>query len=214
MELEKIKFDRLFVPLSSNPYDWFESGKKEWELRRYGRQYNELHVRVGRLVELSKGYSSKNRLWGLITDIIQGKNLEEIFAQVHYTKILPEAISKENAIEIATTILRISPEKNQDLIAFKINFDIPKIIDFRSSLINSRMKMNVKSSSKFLEISQEVGMASKPVELEINLEYKPRFKLKTDAYSAPMGPNAKLKNAEITSNTKVSRKVERVVDMV
>lgn len=94
----------------------------------------------------------------------------------------------------------------------KSDFDIPKIIDYRSSLINSRMKMDVKATSKFLEISQEVGMASKPVELEINLEYKPRFKIKTDAFSAPMGPNAKLKHAEITSNTKISHKVERVVD--
>jgi ASC-1-like (ASCH) protein len=128
MSLEKTKFDRLFVPLSSNPYNWFESGRKEWELRKYGRQYNELHVRVCRLVELSKGYSSKNRLWGHITSITLGKDLEEIFTKIHYSKILPEANSKENAVEIAAKILKISPEEKNNLIAFKIAFDVQKIL--------------------------------------------------------------------------------------
>ncbi len=92
------------------------------------------------------------------------------------------------------------------------NFEIPQIIDFRSALINSRFLVNVKDQNKFLEVSQEVGMASRPVELEINLEHKPMFRVKTDAYTAPMGPNARLKNVEITSNPKISHKVEKVVD--
>jgi hypothetical protein len=93
------------------------------------------------------------------------------------------------------------------------NLEIPKIVEFRSSLVNSRFKSHVKSkNSKLLEISQEVGMASKPVEIEVSLEQKPKFRLQTDDYLAPMGPNAKLKNAQITSNPKISNKVERVVD--
>ncbi len=93
------------------------------------------------------------------------------------------------------------------------DFGIPKIINFRSSLINSRFKSHVKSrSEKMLEISQEVGMASKPVEIEVNLEQKPKFRVQTDSHLAPMGPNAKLKKAEITSNPKISSKVEKVVD--
>lgn len=92
------------------------------------------------------------------------------------------------------------------------NFKIPKIVDLRSSLINSRFKIEVKKQNKFLDISKEVGMASKPVDVEISLDEKPRFKLKVDSYNAPMGPNAKLKNARITSNPKISSYVEKVVD--
>src|SRR3989338_2921981 len=65
------------------------------------------------------------------------------------------------------------------------NFQIPKIIDFRSSLINSRFKSGVGDKSRFLTISQEIGMASKPVDVEINLKDKPHFRLKTDPYHAP-----------------------------
>ena len=92
------------------------------------------------------------------------------------------------------------------------NFEIPKIVDLRSSLINSRFKIEVKKQNKFLDISKEVGMASKPVDVELSLDEKPRFKLKVDSYNAPMGPNAKLKNAKITSNPKISKHVEKVVD--
>jgi hypothetical protein len=92
------------------------------------------------------------------------------------------------------------------------DYKIPQIVDLRSSLINSRFRIGVKQQSKFLEVSQEVGMAAKPVEMEIKLEQKPVFRLRTDAQSAPMGPNARLKHVDITSNPKIPHKVERVVD--
>jgi hypothetical protein len=91
------------------------------------------------------------------------------------------------------------------------DFQIPKIIDFRSQLLNSRFKAHAQDKNRLLEISQEIGMASKPVELEVNLQDKPKFKLNTDAYTAPTGPNAGLKNAQITSNPKIHAKVDKVV---
>ncbi|MFC1705043.1 hypothetical protein ACFLZ6_01800 [Nanoarchaeota archaeon] len=93
----------------------------------------------------------------------------------------------------------------------KENFDIPKIANFRSELINSRFKADIKDRTKLLEISQEVGMASKPVDVEVNLDAKPTFRLSTDPYTAPMGPNAKLKKVAITSNPKIPHKVDKVV---
>ncbi len=92
------------------------------------------------------------------------------------------------------------------------NYSINRIIDIRSSLVNSRFKSHIKDSSKMLDISQEVGMASKPVDMEINLEKKPSFRIRSDSYSAPTGPNAKLKKVQVTSNPKINSKVENVVD--
>jgi len=91
------------------------------------------------------------------------------------------------------------------------NFEIPRIIDFRSSLLNSRFKAHAQDKNKLLEISQEVGMASRPVDIEVNLKDKPKFRLNTDAYTAPIGPNASLKNVEVTSNPKIHTKVDKVV---
>lgn len=91
------------------------------------------------------------------------------------------------------------------------NFQIPQIVDYRSALINSRFRTHVKQKNKFLNISQEIGMASRPVDIEINLKDKPKFKLTTDPYHAPMGPNAKLKKAKITTNPKIDSRVDKVV---
>jgi len=96
------------------------------------------------------------------------------------------------------------------------NISIEEIASLRSSLINSRFKANVKaaagsSQKKLLELSQEIGMASKPVDVELKLKEKPVFKVNTDSHLAPMGPNAKLEKAEITSNPKIHTKVDKAV---
>ena len=91
------------------------------------------------------------------------------------------------------------------------DFAIPQIVDLRSALVNSRFKAHVKEKSKWLELSQEVGMASKPVDLEVVLTKKPMFRITTDIHAAPMGPSAELKKAQITSNPKINTKVDKVV---
>jgi len=93
----------------------------------------------------------------------------------------------------------------------KSNFQIPKIVDYRSALINSRFKVHAHDSSKMLDIAKEVGMASKPVDLEVNLEDKPKFRVNHYSIVMPTGPNALLKKAKITSNPKIHTKVDKVV---
>ncbi|HLD89273.1 MAG TPA: hypothetical protein VI894_03630 [Candidatus Nanoarchaeia archaeon] len=91
------------------------------------------------------------------------------------------------------------------------NFQIPRIAELRFSLVNSRSRSNIKNETKIVELSREVGIASKPVDVEIKLKKIPNFKLNIDAYSAPFGPGASIEKASITSNPKVDSKVEKVV---
>ncbi len=91
------------------------------------------------------------------------------------------------------------------------NYQIQQIIEYRSELVNSRFKAHIRDFNKMLEIEQEIGMASSPVDVEIKLDKKPRFRLSSDPYTAPMGPNAKLKKAKITENPKIHTKVDKVV---
>lgn len=90
-------------------------------------------------------------------------------------------------------------------------FSIHQVVDLRSSLVNSRFRSNIKDHNKMLGISKEVGMASRPVDIEINLEKRPAFRINNDAYLAPTGPNARLKKARITENPKIHRKVDKAV---
>ena len=92
------------------------------------------------------------------------------------------------------------------------NYEIPQIVDYRSALINSRFKAQIKSSrNRFLELSQEIGMASKPVDVEVNLEKKPFVSLRFIPELAPMGPKGELKKARATENPKIHTKVDKVV---
>jgi len=92
------------------------------------------------------------------------------------------------------------------------SYDIPRIVDFRSSLLNSRHILNVKNNEKLLEITQDIAMASNPVDIDVTLKEKPRFRLTIDSHMAPTGPNAPLKRAELTQNPKIHTKVYKVYD--
>ncbi len=91
------------------------------------------------------------------------------------------------------------------------NKEMQDIVNFRSSLINSRFKSNIKQKTRFLETSQEIGMASKAPDVEINLKDKPKARITFNPTEAPQGPSAELKNVLLTENPKIEKQVEKVV---
>jgi hypothetical protein len=110
--------DRLFVPLADEPFAWFRSGQKKWELRRYGRQYTRKHVRVGRRVELRRGYKGPDALWGEILEVVEASGVDEFFNKVHFKEVIPVADSREHAIRIATDIMRT--DSNTHVLGFAV----------------------------------------------------------------------------------------------
>ncbi len=91
------------------------------------------------------------------------------------------------------------------------SYQIPQIVDYRTGLMNSHEQANIRQTNKIVEISQYIAMADKPVELEVNLKKKPTLKATFDAYTAPTGPTAQLKKAEITANPSIPTKIDKVV---
>ncbi|MFH1181473.1 MAG: hypothetical protein V1702_00785 [Candidatus Woesearchaeota archaeon] len=91
------------------------------------------------------------------------------------------------------------------------NFSIPQIVNFRSSLINSNFKADIRARNKMLDVAQEAGMAYKPVDVEVHLNKAPVFRLNLEPYVAPMGPTARLKSIEVTSNPYIPVAVDRAV---
>jgi len=84
------------------------------------------------------------------------------------------------------------------------------IIKLRSQLINSRFQSNIKSfDSRFLNLSQEVSMAYKPVDMEIQLKNKPKKVTELNRFTKPLSNNANLKNIKITENPKIKTAVDK-----
>lgn len=91
-------------------------------------------------------------------------------------------------------------------------YSIPDIVGFRSSLINSSEKLDVKDQGRFHEICKEVAIARKPVDVELDIKRRPTFSVRLDSHAPPVGPRAELEKAQITENPKVNRHLEKAVD--
>ena len=119
--------------------------------------------------------------------------------------------------EVNVGILSVEHYEEHDnpLLWSKEDYDIARIINLRSSLINSSFKASITGfKQRFLEMSKEVGMAEKPVDVEVSLSKKPVFSLSFEQDVMPHGPSVKLKNARITENPKIPGMVDKVVDDV
>ncbi len=95
------------------------------------------------------------------------------------------------------------------------NFQINEVLKLRDNLLNSRFRSSVhdsRTNKKFVEIAQEIAIASKPVDLEIELKNKLNLDRKKDRVLTPHGPSAALKRAKITGNVKVNQKLDKVMN--
>tara|TARA_Y100000310_G_scaffold345217_1_gene462795 strand:- start:118 stop:1356 length:1239 start_codon:yes stop_codon:yes gene_type:complete len=91
------------------------------------------------------------------------------------------------------------------------NFSIQDVLKFRGALINSKFQTHIKSKPRFLEMSQEVAMAAKPIDIEFKLERKPVYQMKHLEIATPMGARASLRKADFQGNVKVNHKVDYIV---
>jgi len=96
------------------------------------------------------------------------------------------------------------------------NFGIKDVINLRDNLLNSRFQSKVteprRDTGKFVKIAQELAMASKPVDVEIALRDRIGMGVKKDKVLSPQGMGAKLKDAKITSNVKIDRRLDKVAN--
>ncbi|MBI4150456.1 hypothetical protein HY488_03560 [Candidatus Woesearchaeota archaeon] len=116
--------------------------------------------------------------------------------------------------------LSVEQYKHHDepLLWSRENYNIDKIIDLRTTLINSSFKAPVTSvrvadglGNRYLSMGQEIAMARKPVDIEVSLNKKPKFTLSFMQDVTPHGPRVKLKNASLAENPSIPTKVDKVV---
>ena len=95
------------------------------------------------------------------------------------------------------------------------NFQISDILKLRNNLLNSRFKTKVgdfRVNKNFINISQEIAVSSKPVDIEIQLKNRVRFGRNKDKILSPHGMNSGLKKAKITSNVKINRQLDKLMN--
>lgn len=110
--------ERLFLPLSKEPYRDFASNGKRVEVRKYGRNFTERTVFSGRRIELRLGYSGGERLRGNIGEVVIG-SLEEIFQYFQLQEVEPRAVDIATAIAENMNLLG----KSEQYIGFSVSLD-------------------------------------------------------------------------------------------
>ena len=108
--------NRLFVPLKTEPFNWFKSGKKKYELRNQVGQYNKNQIITGRKVELRRGYSTNDKLFGKIGQVVWAENIDDIYNQIEYSKIIPKALNLDDAKQEVFKMLK----NNVGLVVFEV----------------------------------------------------------------------------------------------
>ncbi|MFH1256129.1 MAG: Nre family DNA repair protein [Candidatus Diapherotrites archaeon] len=93
-------------------------------------------------------------------------------------------------------------------------FSQQKILSMREQLIGARKKILVSDAAnpsyKVSEM-QELAMAERPVEVEVELRSKPTARLSFHESVAPMGPSAEMKSFQLTGNPTIPQKVDYLV---
>ena len=95
------------------------------------------------------------------------------------------------------------------------NFQIQDVLKLRNSLLNSRFQSHVydaRLNKKFLGIAKDIAIASRPVDVEIELKKDLNFDSGRDQIVTPHGMHAGLKNAKVTGNVRIDAKVDKVMN--
>jgi len=99
----------------------------------------------------------------------------------------------------------------------KNNFRINEVVRLRDSLLNSRFQSRVsihdsKDNQRFVSIAQEIALASKPVDVEMEFKKSPIFQKKKDKVMIPHGMSVPLKKVAISGNVKINQKVDKAIN--
>lgn len=95
------------------------------------------------------------------------------------------------------------------------DFGINDVLKLRNSLLNSRFQTKVsdaRMNKKFVEITKDIAISLRQVDVEIELSNRLRFGRNRDKILTPHGLKGSLKKAEIVGNVKVDTKLDRVMN--
>lgn len=119
---------RLFVPVTSKVFNWYRYGGKRWEIRKSRKSFNAEHVRKHHKVEIRRGYSTEDSLFGNITAVVEAVSLNELFDKIpeyetsleFYKKLIPEAESEIQAKTICGIYIGKFKYEAVNLFAFRV----------------------------------------------------------------------------------------------
>ena len=161
--------------------------------------------------KLSKGLSQKQARRQLEKVMPSQKDIKKSFQGLTPPSIF---IGSHNYPKVNTGVLSPNtPTKSSQLMDnpqkwIQKDYNIRKIASLRTSLINSKQKTQVEETEKFTSKAQEIAMAKKQVNIEVELDKKPRQNTKAGRVK-PVSSSANIKQFKLGENPSVNRQIEK-----
>ncbi len=131
----------------------------------------------------------------------QGLSPPSVFIGSHnYPKVNTGVLSPQQQTD---SQLMDSPDK-----WYSEDYSIEKVASLRTSLVNSKRKLKVKETDKFLDNTREIAMARRPVDIEVSLSKRPNASI-SGGRTAPVSASGDIERFELGENPTVARKVEK-----
>lgn len=106
---------RLFLPLTTEAYNWYCEGKSV-EIRKFQRRFKNILSQNYEIAELRKGYNGPS-IWAEIKSIKKYNNVTDLLIDVNYKELIPSATTN---IE-AQNRLRSYVNNEKEIIAIFLN---------------------------------------------------------------------------------------------
>jgi len=90
--------------------------------------------------------------------------------------------------------------------------DTSGIIKLRYSLVRTKLNQSIFSKERYVSELQDVVLASKPTDLEVNFSKKPSFSSNFSPLSQPMGLSGEIKQVKLAQNPIIGRPVYSLVE--
>jgi hypothetical protein len=118
----KTPLDRVFVPLAAFCFEQFSCGKTIEVRRRLG-SFQFKHVRVGRRVELRRGYSGPSR-WGTVKSVWEISSINDLLLKMPWRNVFPYATSRREAELMGCQEFTLQSHHDKvPLLAFEVTLD-------------------------------------------------------------------------------------------
>ena len=115
-----------------------------------------------------------------------------------------------NAGFLASDSMEIN-DSPKEWVSNQKDFDLAKIIQLRSNLINSKKNVSVKiKPSQFTDKMKEISLSLKPIDADVSFDKKIHFNMSMNSELLPHGPSTVLKNLSVNENPKVPVAVEKL----
>jgi hypothetical protein len=109
-------------------------------------------------------------------------------------------------------MVTFEPDNVNDTPSSWMSLDYAQIVEMRSMLLRSKQPESIFSRDRFIESNQELAMAQKPTDVELEFTKKPYYRMSFSSMTQPMGPTAPIDKFRITENPYIPKKVDYIVN--